>query len=480
MKVLYIATECKPFSKVGGIGDVAGELPPALRDEGVEIEIATPWYGSMRVSDYAIDCHGKANEPVGIIPSALRGVPLLFVKNATYFEGRYSSPYITSYPIPFYDDARRFSFFSKACIHLIEERKPDIVHVNDWGLCYLFAFMKRQGLRQRRVLTVHNVGYQGVIWKPHIQETEMQAILDDPDLRPSFEDPRPAWNCANALRLGLELCDCANTVSPTYAKEMATPEDPDRYFEGGKGLHEIARRLRDRGRLVGILNGFEYPADPSDAFLEETLRAKAESKEEIGREFADPGACLFGFVGRAVEQKFKLLMEDLDGKPVLEHILEIPGVNVAILGTGLPEYEEFLRRFAERPNMSVTIAYDPVRAKMIHRGSDVFLMPSLYEPCGITQMESMALATPPLVRWTGGLADTVVPHTRPDGTGFGFDGADRRAVLRNLIGAVREASRIHATDGPRFRDIQRNAFWKRFLWKTSAKRYIEEVYNPIL
>ena len=203
-------------------------------------------------------------------------------------------------------------------------------------------------------------------------------------------------------------------------------------------------------------------------------------KQALGREFKEPDAFLLGFVGRAVEQKFKLLAEKLDGKSVFEHILDIPGVNVAVVATGEGKFESFLRRLQGRPNFSLTVAFDREKAKQISLGSDVFLMPSLFEPCGITQMESLSCATPPLVRWTGGLADTVRPHTAANGTGFGFDGQTCREVLTGLVASVHDALHMYGKDPEGFRQLQRRGFNQRFLWSTAARRYISEMYEPLL
>lgn len=476
MKVLYIATECKPFSKTGGIGDVAGELPPALKQEGVAVEIVTPWYGTTRVPGWDVDCHG-GREQAGVVPTELRGVPVNFIKNSKYFEGNYGTPYVNSY-VPFFDDTLRFCFFSKACIHLIKEKEPDIVHINDWGLSYLFAYMDMEGLTQKRVITVHNVGYQGNVPQSTIYNTDMQLVFDR--FVGLFEDPRPQWHSVNALRLGLELCHVAHTVSPTYAREMTLREDPSRFFEGGKGLEAVAARLAEEGRLKGILNGFEYTFEPTDDRFEKILADKEEKKNLLAGDFRDGDGFLLGFVGRAVEQKFKLLTEIIDGKSVLEHILDLPGVNVAVVATGQPEYEDFLRSFIGRHNYSATIAFDGEKARAISQGSDVFLMPSLFEPCGITQLESMNFATPPLVRWTGGLVDTVTPHDRPGGTGFGFDGDTRDGVLWNFLDIVKEAFDLYTHRKDAFKALQKNAFQKRFLWKETAREYIETLYEPLL
>ena len=170
----------------------------------------------------------------------------------------------------------------------------------------------------------------------------------------------------------------------------------------------------------------------------------------------------------------------LVGAPVLEHILGIPGVNLAMVATGEKRYEELIRKYQGRPNVSALIDFNPQRASQVTLGSDIFLMPSLFEPCGITQLESLSCATPPLVRWTGGLVDTVVPHTASDGTGFGFDGDTGPRVLRNLVAAVQEGARLFREAPDRFRAMQRQGFRQRFLWSTAATRYIDNVYEPAL
>jgi starch synthase len=506
MKVLYIAAECKPFAKAGGVGDVAGELPLALRAQGVDIEIVTPWYGCTAIGEhqveasgsYEVEFHGRM-ERAEILRTDLKGVPVNFIRNRTYFETDYSQsgsvapfpsallfkkdysrPYVDSESIPFFDDALRFSFFSEACLGLIGQKNPAIVHVNDWVLGFLFGRMVMQGRSQKRILSVHNIGYQGNIGRVSIADWEIQRIAENRIVGPLFSDPRPEWQSVNALRLALELAHQTNTVSPNYKKEITRSEDQSRYFEGAKGLERVTAKLDAAGKLHGILNGFEYAFAPTDQRFQEVLAEKAKIKALLSGGFPHPDGLLLGFVGRAVEQKFKLLTEKLDGKSVLEHILDLPGINVAILANGLKEYEDFLRGLAGRPNFSATIAFDRAKAGQISLGSDVFLMPSLFEPCGITQMESLSCATPPLVRWTGGLVDTVIEHTDPAGTGFGFDGATAREVLVNLVGAVKNAERFYAQDKDGFRNLQRRGFDQRFLWSAAAKEYIGKMYEPAL
>jgi starch synthase len=494
MRVLYIAAECKPFSKAGGVGDVAGELPIALKNLGVDIEIVVPGYGDTAETAYTVQYHRP--EAVGLKQAETKGVPVTLVTNQTYFatdysasprpappfssaelfRGNYARPYVDSVRIPYYDDAARFSFFSEACLELIARKKPDIVHINDWMLGYLFGRMKMLNLPQKRVLTVHNMSYQGNLWRGDIARWPMEAIADDKRVGKLFADPHADWDNVNAMRLGLELADQTNTVSPTYMKEIAKRENPAKFFEGGKGLERVCAKLAKTGRLHGILNAFDYQFAPTDETFEAVMHDKAAMKAQLSSGFQNPAGMLLGFVGRAVEQKFRLLAEPLDGRSVLDHILAIDGVNVAIVATGLPKYEDFLRSFSGRPNFAAIVAFDREKARQISLGSDVFLMPSVFEPCGITQMESMNWATPPLVRWTGGLVDTVVPHTRPDGTGFGFDGATPAKILQNLVKSVRDAKAMFEQAPARFRELQRRGFQQRFLWSASAKQY-EEMYG---
>jgi starch synthase len=486
MKVLYIAAECKPFSKTGGVGDVAGELPPELKRQGIDIEIATPLYGIIKPEyighsnqEYSVQFGGK-KEAIQVFNGDLNGVPVHFVKNANYFEGRYQTPYINSEGIPFYDDILRFSFFSEACLDLIKTVNPDIVHINDWPLCFLFGRMVMEHFPQKRVLTYHNIGYQGNIGRYSIGRLDIQKLDANEEIGPLFEDPRKEWNSVNPLRMGLELSHMANTVSPTYLKESLEPENQNRFFEGGKGLDGVARRLNEEGRLLGILNGFEYDQQPTDENFAQTLSLKNEMKKKISGLFQNHNDFLVGFVGRAVEQKFKLLTETLGDRSIMEHLLGIPDMNIAVVATGLPEYETFLRNVRHQGNLLCTIAFDKAMAKQISLGSDIFLMPSLYEPCGITQLESMSNATPPLVRWTGGLVDTVADFRGADGTGFGFDGPNRYKVLEQLIETVRTAQQYYQSDKEGFQQLQKRGFKKRFLWSDSAKQYIDRVYLPTM
>lgn len=480
MQVLYISAECKPYSKVGGVGDVAGELPWALKEQGLGIEIITPLYGSVslkdqslkKTGDYLFQCQGKP-ERVEIFSLCQDEVWIHFIKNNKYFENDYSSPYIHSPLIPFYDDILRFSFFSEACLFLVEEKNPDIVHLNDWVLSYLSARMYQKKLSPKKMLTIHNMQYQGNIGIDNIRGWEIEKLYHDSELGPLFTDPRKEFNSVNAMRLGLETADKINTVSPQYCLEITKPDDPEKYFQGGVGLEQITSRLYAQNDLSGILNGYNYSFAPTPEKFQEILSRKAEMKKNISARFGQQVDFLLGFVGRAVDQKCALLAETLEGKSVLEHILDIPGLYVAVLATGLPKYEAFFRSLTSRSNFLAELSFNQELASQISLGSDVFLMPSLFEPCGITQMDSMSRATPPLVRWTGGLVDTVKAHTSPGGTGFGFNGQNKKEILNNFLNTVKEAYALYRTNPDGFADLQKNAFYQRFLWSESAKSYIQ-------
>lgn len=488
MKVLFFATECKPFSKVGGVGDVALELPIALQKEGIDIEIVTPLYSSINRSwveetpyhSYSItfnDINGKKKEEsVVLYRSTFKDIKVTFVQNSTYFEGEYGMPYVFSPTTPFYDDFIRFHFFSVASIKIIEEKTPDIVHANDWGLGFLMAKLKMDNNPSKRVFSIHNNAYQGNMWIPAIKDWSVMEFFDRKEIKKSFIDPRKKWESVNPLKLGILSSDAVNTVSPSYKKEMLLKDKPSGYFSGAAGLEKSLRKINRKGRMYGIINGFEYKPDRD---FETTIKEKDLCKKELSLLFENPDNFLLGFVGRAVEQKFKLLQEDYKGKSILEHIVEIKNINIAILATGLPEYEEFLEKFKGLKNVSVTLAFDKVMAGRISLGCDLFLMPSLFEPCGITQMESLSNATPPLVRYIGGLKDTVISYKKSGGTGFGFTGYSKKSILKNLLKSVSDSVDVYYNEPVRFQDIREEAFKQRFLWSDSAKEYIG-MYKDII
>ena len=518
VRVLYVGAECKPFSMVGGVGDVVGEMPVALHSDGYDVQIVTPGYSSIDPKhidssrhetaclDFKVDGSSRLSDgearTVHYKMGNLGGVPVHFVVNDTYFgtrvDSRYGKPYVDSVDSPFKDDALRFSFFAKAVLPLIKKHKPDIVHVNDWTMGYLLGWMKVNGLLDAKdgpatVLTIHNIGYQGNMRRDQIAGWDIEALANHSSTAELFADPHADWNNINPLRLGMELADVTNTVSPTYMREMMQAEDQSRFFEGGKGLEGTARTLHSQQRLFGILNGIQYEnSEPSDAAFATVMQKKAEMRTRFAAYFKQPSDFLVGFVGRCVDQKFKLLSEYLDlddkKKTVLEHILDIPGVNVAFLATGEAKYESFMsnigvtaygdsRSYREvllagrRGNYVSTVAFDRDRALQTWLASDLFLMPSLFEPCGITQLQSMERATPPLVRGTGGLVDTVIDYAQSGSTGFVCDGTSRDAVLQSIINGVLKAKDLKDNHPDRFLEMQRRAFNQRFTWERALPEY---------
>jgi starch synthase len=508
---------------VGGVGDVVGEMPVALKTAGYDVQVVTPEYSSIEAKHFIPNPQGATNHvdfnvvddprlddvdahTVAYRSGKLGNVPVHFVVNNTYFgtrvDPRYGKPYVDSKDVPFEDDALRFSFFAKAVLPLIKQHAPDIVHVNDWTMGYLLGWMKLEGLLDTKdgpatVLTIHNIGYQGNMRRALVAGWDMEKLANHSLTAAYFADPHADWHNVNPLRLAMELADVTNTVSPRYMQEMMEPEVRSRFFEGGKGLEGIAKKLHDEQRLFAILNGVQYKnANPSDADFEAVMKEKAEMRTRFGAYFKQPQGLLVGFVGRCVEQKFGLLTEILGDKTVLEHILEIPGVNAAFLATGDSKYESFMAnvgvaRFdgsrgyeyilfaGRRGNYVSTVAFDRERARQTWLASDVFLMPSLFEPCGITQMQSMELATPPLVRGTGGLVDTVIDYSQSGSTGFVRDGTTRKEVLRSIIDGVRKAKDVKESDPNGFLAMQRRAFNQRFTWEKALPGY-EALYERAL
>ena len=487
MKILYFALECKPFSKVGGVGDVALELPLSIKKEGVDIEIVTPLYQSVDrkwvedkpYSSYTITFKNKKGkeqeEIVELFKSTYNDIDVTFISNSTYFEGEYGEPYVFSSHTPFYDDFIRFHFFSLAAVKVVEKKKPDIVNANDWGLGFLLGELKRVNNPAKRLFTIHNNSYQGNMWIPAIRNWSVMSFMSTKEGRASFVDPRHRWNSVNPLFLGINSADAVNTVSHTYKDEMLKKDKKRSFFFGGCSMERALKKHEKRGTFYGILNGFDYSHIKS---YEETIKLKTECKKELSSKFKNSDSFLIGFVGRAVEQKFKLLQEKYLGKSILEHIAKDKRVNIGILATGLSEYEDFLKKFRDYDNISVTIAFDKDLAAKISLGCDLFLMPSLYEPCGITQMESLSNATPPLVRFVGGLKDTVHSYKKSNGTGFGFNGKSRGKVLKNLLLSVCEAVDLYYNEPEKFEATMKAGHKQRFLWSDSAKKYLQ-VYNNL-
>jgi len=464
-RILMVSSEAVPFAKTGGLGDVLGALPQALRARGEEVAVLLPRYGSIPLDDAARVATGVALHPGWMVFHAdfwvkqLRGVPYYFVDCPPLF-GR--DGYYGSYGSDFGDNHIRFSLLSHAAIALSRQVfRPQILNIHDWqaGLVapYLRHFYAHDPtfFGTKIVTTIHNLGYQGR-FGPH--------LLPDIGLGPEHMRPDllEFHGDISFLKGAIVYADWITTVSPTYAREIQTP-----YFgEGLDGL--LAARSNS---LSGILNGVDYaewnpetdryiPQRYSSDTLEGKLACKLDLLREFGLDATDPKRPLIGIVSRFAKQKgFDLIAQV--AQPLMD-----TGAQFVVLGTGEREFEDLFRWLAATypDRFSVRVQYSNALAHKIEAGSDFFLMPSRYEPCGLNQIYSLRYGTLPIVRATGGLEDTV------DGdTGFkfwGYTGAE-------MLGAVHAALDVYRKQPARYRTMQRAAMHRDFSWDSSAAQYSE-------
>jgi len=458
MKILFASAEVAPFSKTGGLGDVAGALPRALAARGHEVVVATPLYGG--VDRGALRTASVAIPGATLLEAEVGGARLLFVENEALF-GR---PGVYGEGGEAYaDNAERFAFFSRCLLPIAATRGPegvDILHLNDWQTALAALELARRkgagaGLT-RSVFTIHNLGYQGIFPKDAVDRLGIGWDAFTPDGLEFYDQ-------VNFLKAGLAFSDLVTTVSPTYAREIQGPEQ-------GFGLDGMLRSRADR--LTGILNGVDYrewspdvdphlPARYSMADPAGKRACRAALLRELGID-APPGVMVIGIVSRFAAQKgFDLLLE------ALPRLLERE-VAFAILGSGEKRYEHWLERAAAASGGRVGLrtGFDEGLAHRIYAGSDAFLMPSLYEPCGLSQLYALRYGSVPIVRRTGGLADTVSQATRDEGTGFLFDDFSAAAILA----AVDEA-RVWFADPPAWERIRKRGMAQDFSWDAAASNY---------
>ena len=462
--VVFASAEAAPFVKTGGLGDVAGSLPPALEAEGVNVIVMVPLYSTIpeeyqRQMEHLCDFYvplGWRNEYCGLERLVHDGVTYLFVDNKRYFD--------RSYPYGFFDDGERFAFFSKAIVeslqHLPEGFTCDILHCNDWQTALAPVFLREfyQGLplyeNVRTIFSIHNVAFQGqftdkmlndVLGLAHIPAAASQLRCDDSSI--------------NYMMGALNYADAITTVSPTYAAEIQTPAF-------GKRLDGVLRRRSEA--LQGIVNGIDVNAwNPATdktiaaTYTAEDLSGKAACKralqEELGLEVRDDRP-LMTMVTRLTRQK---------GMDLVTYALD------RILSTGDYEYENALRYFEGKypGQMSARIQFDAALSKRMYAGSDLFLMPSLFEPCGLSQMIAMRYGTLPVVRETGGLRDTVAPYNYVTGEGTGFSFANFNGD--EMGDAVFRGARLFWDDPEAFHQLRLNAMSQDFSWKKSADKYLD-------
>lgn len=467
MRILFCVSEAVPYAKTGGLADVAGALPQALGEEGVEVMLILPKYKQIGFrAEERVSLGDKDLLAVGEKPSeGIEGVEVLFIRQ----DELYLRDSLYGYP----DDGERFLFFDKAVLSLIKKLgwKPDVIHCNDWqtGLIpvYLRTILKDDPFYKgiATVFTIHNLAYQGNFPREIIYKAGLGEELF------SF-DKLEFWGQFSFMKGGIVFSDLITTVSPRYAKEIQAAEF-------GAGMEGALAYRKDRIR--GILNGIDYRVwDPSkDEFLPapydvSSLENKKENKrslqKEVGLSLKD--VPLIGMVSRLASQKgFDILSSAMDA--LFERDLQM-----VILGVGEREIEEQLRDKAVRygDKFKLLIKFDERLAHLIYGGSDIFLMPSRYEPCGLGQMIAMRYGTVPVVREVGGLADSVEEFEPSTGRGTGF--LFREYTPEALCEAIGRALDLYRNKNA-WKIVQINCMRKDFSWSASAKKYIE-VYNEAM
>ena len=473
MQIVFASAECAPFVKTGGLGDVAGSLPAALVRAGAEVIVMVPKYATIKdeykaqmehFSDFYVSL-GWRNEYCGLEKLEHDGVTYMFVDNERYFA--------RDYPYGFFDDGERFAFFSKAITeslqHLPEGFECDILHCNDWQTALAPVFLREfyQGLplydRVKTVFSIHNVAFQG-----QFSDTVMEDILGVAHIPAAATQLRCDACSINYMLGALHYADAITTVSPTYASEIQTPEF-------GEGLDGV---LRERSyALQGILNGIDVAAfDPAtDKRIAANYTVddrsgkavcKAKLQEELGLEVRDDRP-LMVMVTRLTRQKgMDLVMYALD------RILS-GGVQVAVLGTGDRDYEDGLRYFQDKypGTMAARIEFDPALSQRMYAAADMFLMPSKFEPCGLSQIIAMRYGTLPIVRETGGLKDTVIPYNEFTGEGTGFSFTNFNGD--EMGDAVFRAARLFWDNREAWNQLVTQAMSQDFSWTRSADKYLD-------
>lgn len=478
IKILMAASEAIPYMKTGGLADVVGSLPKYFDKDRYDVRVILPKYKRMDdklLPQLKFVCHFYVNlnwrrQYVGIFTSQYDGVTYYFVDNEFYFAG--DKPYNN-----IYEDVEKFAFFSKAVLEALPviDFAPDVIHCNDWQTGLLPVFLKTvygsdnfyAGIKT--VFTIHNMKFQGR-WK-------IKEVADVTGL------PEHIFNSgelefygeANYLKGGIVYADEITTVSPTYADEICTPE-------GGEGLDGLM--LERRRHLRGIVNGIDYDVfNPmKDTYLDKhfsvrELSGKVVNKRQLQEKYGlavDKDVMLIGIVSRLTKQKgFDLVAY------VMEEMLSTMNVQFIVQGTGEQQYEEMFNYFHGRypQKLGVYIGYSEENAHEIYAGCDAFLMPSLFEPCGLSQLMSMRYGTLPIVRETGGLKDTVVPYNEYENTGDGFSFANYNA--HDMLHVIKYALDVFENHKDRWQEMMQRAMRHDFSWKASAKEY-EKLYDMLL
>ncbi len=477
--ILFVTSEIYPFSKTGGLGDVMGALPLTLHRQGVNTAVVTPLYGRLRTAGHQLHLlHSEL--PVGypwapvttdVYVADFHGMPVYFIHRDEYFDRRY---YYNTYKGDYFDNCERFIFFCRAVVEWMKqlEERPAVINANDWqsALTTAYVYFLRQAdpawSYTRTVLTIHNLAFQGRF---------SARLFWDSGLPPHAFTPGGAeyYGDFNLLKAGIAYADMVTTVSPSYAEEIViSPE----YGAGLEGI--LASR---KSNLAGVVNGADYDVwDPAkDKFLPavydvDNLEGKRECKMELIKEMGlNPfleNRPILGFIGRLREQKgIDLLLQ------IMEQLMDLD-VGIVVLGEGSMEYEQELMNIMEDFPLRIgaSVSYTEDLAHRIQAGCDIFLMPSRYEPCGLTQMYALRFGTPPVATAVGGLRDTIIPWPDPQATGFVFENAEPEPFFQ----AVKNAVDLWQDDHEEWSNLQRRGMLQDFSWNNAARSYLN-IYRRI-
>ena len=478
MKILFVTSECAPFSKSGGLADVAFSLPPALQKLGNELVIITPYYKCVKdrfadqiefVRDVRVAL-GNASLYCGLLKGELSGVPVWFIDN----EDLFNRDKLYGYD----DDKFRFAWFSKAVIDVLDyiDFMPDIIHCNDWESALAVIYLKDDQARRskygniRTVFTIHNIAYQGQFGADQLTTT---FALDPGWYHGGLAYEFQGRHDVNLMKGAMLMADAVSTVSPTYARELHTPQF-------GKGLEGVCDMIESK--MYGIINGIDPDHyDPSkDAripanFTDEDKSGKAVCKEYIQEAFGlrkERSWPLFAVVARLNEQKGIDLIREL-----LPELMK-KGIQLIIFGQGDKRYVDYFNQCLLRypGQLGFSDNYSEEMAAKVFAGADFYLMPSAFEPCGLSQMMAMRYGTVPVVHETGGLKDTVRPYSDFDGIGDGFSFSAYNS--KALMLAIDEAIKVYFAERNVFEKIRHRCMTKDFSWDKSAQTYLK-MYSDI-
>lgn len=474
-KVLFVASEAVPFIKTGGLADVVGSLPKYFNKDEFDVRVMIPKYtaipeeykSQMRYRTHFYMTLAWRSQYVGIMEMEYEGIKFYFIDNEFYFSGY--TPYGN-----IYEDMEKFAFFSRACLSALPllDFRPDIIHCHDWQTGLIPVYIKDtfnggdfyRGIKM--IMTIHNLKFQG-IW-------DMKAVKDMTGLNSYYftPDKLEAYGDANYLKGGLVYADAITTVSETYAQEIKMPF----YGEGLDGLIRARENC-----LTGIVNGIDYEEynPETDQYLYQRYNAKTFRKEKVKNKRGlqaelglgqDDKKFMIGICSRLTDQK---------GLDLVDYVIEeicAEDTQLVVLGTGDGKYEHLFRHFAWKypDRVSANIYYSNERAHKLYAACDAFLMPSLFEPCGLSQLMSLRYGTLPIVRETGGLKDTVVPFNEYESTGTGF--SFRNYNAHEMLNTIRYAKHIYYNKRREWNKMIDRAMATDYSWKTSAHKY-EDLYR---